>query len=239
MSYVQEYYQKEFNKLLTGFLENAAINPSTDVDELLQAFNVTLQSVINKITEIKRQNPVDYDVVPNIMRLLESNVILNSQINEERKYLMMEYLESYNDSILDKMSKKLKRANSVEIFRDMVTSIEEDIKNQTLFNKEYETSIKERRLTPGLFELLKTYKRHNSELVDHMEDQARKNMVQMWMNLDSRTFSTPVERDMERISLMNEVDGGRRKSKTKRHHKKSKSKSKSKYTKYTTNKKIK
>ena len=157
MSYVQEHYQKEFNKLLTGFLENAATNPSTDVDELLQAFDITLQSVISEITEIKKQKTVDYDVFPNIMRLLESNVILNPKMNEERKYFMMGYFESYNDSILDKMRKKLKRAKSVEIFRDMVQSIEEDIKNQISFNKEYETSIKERRLTPDLLELLKTY----------------------------------------------------------------------------------
>jgi hypothetical protein len=126
-----------------------------------------------------------------------------------------------------------------------------------MFNEEYKESTKQGRITPGLLELLKTYKGHNNlvdeynKLIEDMEGyEERRKIVQNWMNQDSAEIAADAASTdyaaelfddaenpppLKRYSLMNVVDGGRRKRKSKcrakrKSKRKSKGKSKRKYS---------
>ena len=250
MSYVQKYYQKVLNDKITVFLENAVKSNLTNVDDLLDKFDVLFE----EMKQIKEQKNIeDYQIVPNVMELVESKIILNPRISKERKYFIMECFDHYNDSILKQMIKRLQKANTNPTFKDLILNLEKDVKDQQRFNEEYKESTKQGRITPGLLELLKTYKRHYklvdeyNKLIEDMEGyEERRKIVQNWMNQDSAEIaadaaSTDYAAELfddaekppppKRYSLMNVVDGGRRKRKSKcRAKRKSKRKSKRKYS---------
>ena len=243
MSYVQKYYQKVLNDKITVFLENAVKSNITKVDDLLDEFDVLFE----EMKQIKEQNNIeDYQIVPNVMELVESKIILNPRISKERKYFIMECFDHYNDSILKQMIKRLQKAKTNPTFKDLILNLEQDVKDQQRFNEEYKESTKQGRITPGLLELLKTYKRHYKlvdELIEDMEGyEERRKIVQNWMNQDSAKiaadaastdYAAELFDDAEnpppprQYSLMNGVDGGRRKRKSKR---KSKRNSKGKHS---------
>jgi hypothetical protein len=87
---------------------------------------------------------------------------------------------------------------------------------QLLYNEAYEDSIQQEKLTHEFLELLETYKKHDSKLVEEYKKR--------------HIYIPMVKRWIEEDTPMNQVDGGRRKkSKKNRHYKKYKSKLKSNY----------
>jgi len=235
MTEVQNYYENIFNKEIKVNLDNAVKSTLNDEDHVYEEFEKSMEPVNKQIIKAKKDARIDYDLVSNIMMLLESTIILNPRISKKRKYFIMKCFQHYNDHQLDKKRTKLKNAKKLG-WLDLYSSLEQDIAFQMLFNQEYEKSIQEERITPGLLELLNT-RHHNKELVpDFMAYQEYSPKVQDWMKQDSADIATsqyaatlfddPSELPPPN-SLMNEVDGGRRKSKKKQHHKKSKSRAKS------------
>ena len=148
------------------------------------------EKIIKKLSgEAKKDAEIDYDLVSNIMMLLESTIILNPRISKKRKYFIMKCFQFYNENQLDKKRTKLKNAKKLG-WLDLYSSLEQDIAFQMLFNQEYENSIQEERITPGLLELLNT-RHHNKELVpDFMAYQEYSPKVQDWMKQDSADIAT-------------------------------------------------
>ena len=173
MSEVRKYDQKDLNDKITVFLENAVKNDSRDVDGILKEFE-KLYEVINKF---KQDNQIKgYQIVPNVMELVESKIILNPRISKERKYFIMECFEYLNDEILEQIIERLKRAKTTQRLSDLIPSLTKDVIDQTMLNEEYKKSTEQREITPGLLELLKTYKRHY-KLVDDMKEYERIEIV--------------------------------------------------------------
>jgi hypothetical protein len=263
MSEVQIYknFQNVVNDAITVFLENAVKSDSRDVDGLLDEFEKLFEAINN----FKQDNQIKgYQIFPNVMELVESKIILNTRISKERKYFIMECFEYLNDEILRQIKQKLENAITNPKTSDLIASLRKDVIDQTMLNEEYKKSTEQREITPGLLELLKTYKRHNklvdeyNKLIEDMEGyEERRKIVQNWMNQDSAKIAADAAStdyiaelfdDAEnpplpkRYSLMNEVDGGRRKRKSKCKSKrkskcKSKCKSKRKHNRVRTSKK--
>jgi hypothetical protein len=262
---IQNYYTNTFDKEITGFLKNAVKSPSSDEDDIYEEFSNSMEPVNKRIIKAKKDAGIDYDLVSNIMMLLESTIILNPRISKKRKFFIMKCFQFYNEIQLKKKRTRLENAQKM-FMTDLYNSLEQDIVSQRLFNQEYEKSILEERITPGLLELLNTrlhnkelvtdftahqeyspkvqdwnpllnMRHHNKELVtDFMAHQEYSPKVQDWMKQDSADiaasqYAATLFDDPSKLpppnSLMNEVDGGRRKSKKKQHHKKYKSRAKS------------
>jgi len=109
MSDVQKYYQKVLNDKITVFLENAVKSHSIDENGLLDKF----EELFEAIKKFKKDNAIEgYQIVPNVMELVESKIILNPRISKERKYFIMECFKYLNDEILEQMIERLKRAKT-------------------------------------------------------------------------------------------------------------------------------
>ena len=71
----------------------------------------------------------------------------------------MECFEYLNDEILEQIIERLKRAKTTQRLSDLIPSLTKDVIDQTMLNEEYKKSTEQREITPGLLELLKTYKK--------------------------------------------------------------------------------
>jgi len=235
MTEVQNYYENIFNKEIKVNLDNAVKSTLNDEDHVYEEFEKSMEPVNKQIIKAKKDARIDYDLVSNIMMLLESTIILNPRISKKRKYFIMKCFQFLNDTQLDRKRAKLRNAQKMGM-TDLYYSLEQEIAFQMSFNQEYEKSILDERITPGLLELLNTRHRNKELVSDFMVHQEYSPIVQDWMKQDSADiaaseYAATLFDDLSKLpppnSLMNEVDGGRRKSKKKQHHKKSKSRAKS------------
>jgi hypothetical protein len=68
---IQNYYENIFNKEITGFLKNAVESSSKNEDEVYEEFKKSMEPVNKQIIKAKKDARIDYDLVSNIMMLLE------------------------------------------------------------------------------------------------------------------------------------------------------------------------
>jgi hypothetical protein len=178
----REHYDEE----ITSYLRNAVESESKDPDIVIGEFQDSMVPIENQIRQAKSQGKQVYNLTSNVMRLLESTIILNPEINKERKYFIMECFKHFNDhqvKLLDgQISRevKLDNARKSELAKtgksdlpdlsDVITSLLSKRDDQKLFNHEYELSIQEQSLTQGLLDLLIRYKKHNPELVEQYQN---------------------------------------------------------------------
>jgi len=191
---------------VTEFLGIIVNMDSYDEDEVRGKFETLMESVLNKIRDKN-------NLSSRVMNLIESQIILNPEMNDQRRLFIMKCFSHYNDHMLEILKKRVNFARK----HDLSVPID-DMNQQLLYNRAYQDSIQQEKLTHDFLELLETYKKHDSKLV---EESKKRHiyipMVKMWIEKDK---DTP----------MNEVDGGRRKkSKKNIHYKKHKSKSKYKH----------
>ena len=178
------------------------------------------ENLVKPIQKEIRDKKVPYSLPLRVMKLVESQIILNPDISEQRRIFIMSCFSHFNEYLLDILKKKVEKASQNESFQDLLPSLNSDIQLQTLYNRAYEDSIQQEKLTREFLELLETYKKHDFELIEKYKQR--------------HVYPTIVKKWIEEDTPMNQVDGGgRRKSKKNRHYKKYKSKSKYKHKKFT------
>jgi hypothetical protein len=161
---------QDYAELITRYLREAVESQSTDPDIVIGEFENSMDPIEREIRQARKEKREVYDLTSNTMRLLESTIILNPEINKERKYFIMQCFEHFNEHQLKLVETKLSNAKKNEMFSDFIPNLLEEYRNQELFNREYDQSIKEQNLTPGLLELLIKYKKHKPELVEQYQN---------------------------------------------------------------------
>ena len=201
-----------YDEYLKKYLDVVVNMDSYDEDIIFSEF----ENLVKHIQKEIRDKKIPYSLPLRVMKLLESQVILNPDISEQRRIFIMSCFSHFNEYLLDTLKKKVKNASQNVLFHDLLPSLNSDIQLQTLYNRAYEDSIQQKKLTHEFLELLETYKKHDFELIEkYKQRHVYPTMVKNWIEAD-----TP----------MNQVDGGgRKKSKKNIHYKKYKSKLKSNY----------
>jgi hypothetical protein len=161
---------QHYAELITRYLREAVESQSTDPDIVIGEFENSMAPIEKEIRQARKEKREVYDLTSNTMRLLESTIILNPEINKERKYFIMQCFEHFNEHQLKLVETKLSNAKKNEMFSDFIPNLLEEYRNQELFNREYDQSIQEQNLTPGLLELLIKYKKHKPELVEQYQN---------------------------------------------------------------------
>lgn len=214
--------ESRYDEYITKCLHDIVNMDSYDEDIIFGEFENLVKPIQKEIREI-RDKKVPYSLPLRVMKLVESQVILNPDINEQRRIFIMSCFSHFNEHLLDTLKKKVEKASQNESFQDLIASLNSDIQLQTLYNRAYEDSIQQKKLTHEFLELLETYKKHDFELIEKYKQR--------------HVYPTIVKKWLEEDTPMNQVDGGgRRKSKKNRHYKKHKSKYKYKFTKKFRNK---
>jgi hypothetical protein len=161
---------QHYDELITKYLREAVENQSTDPEIVIEEFQNSMAPIESEIMQARKEKREVYGLTSNTMRLLESTIILNPEINKERKYFIMDCFKHFNEHQLKLVKNKLSNAKKNPNFSDLLPSLSEEYENQKLFNDEYDKSIQEKNLTPGLLELLIKYKKHKPELVEQYQN---------------------------------------------------------------------
>lgn len=201
-------YKKRYDEHITKCLDAIVNMESYDEDVILDQFEKLVKPVQKEI----RDKKIPYNLPLNIMKLVESQIILNPDISEQRRIFIMNCFSHYNEYLLDALKKKVENARQNEHFQDLLASLNSNVQLQSLYNEAYEDSIQKNKLTHEFLELLETYKQYDFELIEkYKQRHVYPSIVKNWVEED-----TP----------MNQVDGGGRgKSKKNLHYKKYKPKS--------------
>ena len=162
----REHYDDE----ITSYLRNAVDSQSNNQYVVIKEFEKSMVPIESEIKQARIEKREVYGLTSNVMRLLESTIILNPKINKERKYFIMECFKHLNEHQLEVAKKQLLNAYKKPEFVDIIPSLSQQLKNQELFNHEYELSIQKQNLTPGLLSLLVTYKKHTPKLVEEYQN---------------------------------------------------------------------
>lgn len=229
----KEYFDEKIVDCITAALNS----PAQDVRGVYDTFSECIEPFIEELTqEIKINSKLKYNVDERLMKLLETNIILNPKISKERKYIVMESFDVINKRILKdlatNLSAILEYAKSYHIPEEKIRPLYDNFKEQKSYNEEYRKSFKEKKITPGLLKLLVSFKKH------YQADKEKSDIVKKWMNQDSAAIVANINVDdmtdeyssrlfdsttqLPTISLMNEVDGGRKRIRRRRQSKKSK-----------------
>ena len=167
---MSDTFQVSCDKQITSYLRNAVDSQSNDQHVVIDEFENSMVDIEKIVKRARIEKKEVYNLASNVMRLLESTIILNPKINKERKYFIMECFKHLNDHQLKVAETQLLKAYENPKFVDIIPSLLQQLKNQELFNHEYELSIQEQNLTPGLLSLLVTYKKHTPKLVEEYQN---------------------------------------------------------------------
>jgi hypothetical protein len=189
---------------VTEFLGIIVNMDSYNEDEVLGKFETLMDSVLEKISDKN-------NLSSRVMNLIESQIILNPEINDQRRLFIMKCFTHFNDHMFEILKTKVKNARKYDLYPPINV-----MNQQLLYNTAYKDSIQQEKLTDDFLELLETYKKHDSKLIEEYKKR--------------HIYQPMVKRWIEEDTQMNQVDGGRRKkSKKNIHYKKHKSKSKYKH----------
>jgi hypothetical protein len=211
----------------------AAADADADADADSKLYDIFDKCMSVIVSEIVRENKErvntkipKYNMNKEIIKLFESAIILDPTISKEKKALLMRSFDIFNTEMLTGLNKEYQetlRSSNSKLFnipKETIETLRSNLNQQKLYNEEYTKSFQDQTITPKLLELLVSFKKHDPKFVEEYSGDT-KSIVNDWISQDSATIAANTDNpDNLPISLMNEVDGGRKKRK--RQSKKSK-----------------
>lgn len=155
MSDIKEYYDKKINECITKAVKSSSDNIPPLYDEFYDCVEPTLNEII---TATKQKILTSYNFNQEVMRLVESNVILDLKINKKRKYIIMEAFNSFNVERQKILKKKvedkktqIERAKQTPELADFAVfysrqleDLSKELEKQNLYNYEYENHLRQK-----------------------------------------------------------------------------------------------
>ena len=223
-----KYFDKKILDCIYATLESEEAD--ADANSLFFTFDECMRDIDSEVEKENKKrietNTRVYNISKEIIKLFELAIILDPTISKEKKALLMESFDVYNNEKLKDLTeeyrKTLRSSKLFNIPKKMIDTLSSNLEQQKLYNDEYNKSVQEKTITPKLHELLVSFKKHDPKFVEEYSGDT-KSIVNDWISQDSATIAANTDNpDNLPISLMNEVDGGRKRIRRRIQSKKSK-----------------